>query len=176
MITRTLPGLDGCSTNSWAFCDVVERELLRDVKALPAGFECAIDVLSGFTLRFGRNIITADEEQSGVNKDELPDGDFSDWSVGGIGGDGTALRQDFDVGLDIGGKGHFYDVINTVGSRPVDVLFKGCVCKEDLIRAGARRDVLIALGTASGDHGPAGHRVQLIRRWSLVGVAAVRVS
>jgi hypothetical protein len=43
-------------------------------------------------------------------------------------------------------------VINTVGSRPVDVLCKGCVCKEDLIRAGARRDVLIALGTASGDH------------------------
>src|SRR6516164_411535 len=90
--------------------DVGKREAFGDIESLPAGFECSIDVASGFTLRLGRNIVTADKEQSRVDKGKLPDRDLRHRSVGGVSGDGTALRQDLDVGLDVGGEGHFYDV------------------------------------------------------------------
>src|SRR5215472_9108950 len=135
-----------------SLCDVVKREPLRDVKALPAGFESAIDVLSGFTLRLGRSIITADEKQSGVDKHQLPNRDFRAGSIRGVGCDRTALRKHFNVSLDVGSESYFDDVIDAIGSHLTDAFRKSCVCQEDVVRTGARSNVLVAFGTACGDH------------------------
>ena len=132
--------------------DVVEREARCYIEALPAGFECPIDVARGFTLCLGRNIVAADKGQSGVDEDELPDGELSRRSVGGVGGDRSALRQHLDIGLDVGRKGHFNDVIDDASSYLADVFYKISVSEEDFVRAGARSEVLIALGAAGGDH------------------------
>src|SRR5215472_8466888 len=72
-------------------CDLIERNDLGDVESLPASLKCPIDVASRLDLCLGWHIVAADEEESGVYKDELPNRSLRDWGICGIGRDGTTL-------------------------------------------------------------------------------------
>ena len=65
-------------------CDLSEGHNFRDVQSLPSRLKCLVEVASGLRLCLGRHIIAADEEDSGIHKDKLPDRSFRRGHIGGI--------------------------------------------------------------------------------------------
>src|SRR5215469_18951118 len=98
-------------------CDLIQGYNLADVESLPSCLERLVDVASRLDLCLGWHIVAADEEESGVHKDKLPDRNLRHWGISGIGRDGTALRQHFRIGLDVGSKRDFHNVIDSIGSQ-----------------------------------------------------------
>ena len=76
-----------------------------------------VDVASRFDLCFGWHIVAADEEESGVHKYKLPDRSFRHRSVGRVSRDGTTLRQNLGVRLDVRSESDFDDVMNSSGAK-----------------------------------------------------------
>ena len=73
-------------------CNGLQRKRFGNLKPLPACLKCLINSAGGFNLCFSRYIVTADKENSGVDKDELPDENFCRGGVGGLSRDRTTLR------------------------------------------------------------------------------------
>jgi len=115
--------------------NVVQWEPFGDVKALPARLKRLIDVASGFDPCLSGYIVTANEEDPGVDEDELPEWDFWRRSIGGVRRDRTALRQYLYVELDVSGESHFDDVMNAAGSCSLDSFRELFIGQEDLICA-----------------------------------------
>jgi hypothetical protein len=73
-------------------CNLIQPKPCGNPKPLAPCLKRLIYSVRGFNLCLGRYVVTADKENSGIAKDQLPEGDFRRESICGISGDGTALR------------------------------------------------------------------------------------
>ena len=103
-------------------CNLIQRDNLCDVESPPACFKRLIDVASRLDLCFRWHIVAADEEESGVHKYKLPNRSLRRWRVGRIGRNGTTLRQNLGVRLDVRPESDFDDVMNSIGSQGSNAL------------------------------------------------------
>src|SRR5215467_516980 len=71
--------------------NVVQRKLFCNDESTPACLQCLINSPSGFHLCLGRYIVATDKENSGINKDELPDWNFWRGNICGVRGDRPTL-------------------------------------------------------------------------------------
>src|SRR5215469_6715082 len=133
-------------------CDLIQGYNLADVESLPSCLERLVDVASRLDLCLGWHIVAADEEESGVHKDKLPDRNLRHWGIRGIGRYGTALRQYLRIGLDIRSESHFDYVMNCVGSQRPNALNQAFPSQQNFIRSCSRCNFLITVGTASGNY------------------------
>jgi hypothetical protein len=82
-------------------CYLIQGENLGNIKPPPSRREHPIDSASRIQLCLSRNVITADEEESGVHEDKLPDRNPRRRSIGGVGRIGSALCQYLRIRSDL---------------------------------------------------------------------------
>lgn len=98
----------------------VQAKSFSDIEAVPTSFKGLSDTARGRNLGVSRYIVTADEENSGVAKDELPERKFQRRSICGVSCNGTTLCEYRNVDVDIRRESHFNNVINALGCKSPD--------------------------------------------------------
>src|SRR5277367_2626067 len=105
-------------------CYLIQGNDFCDVESLPSCPKGLIDVARRFDLRLGWHIVTPDEKEPCVHENELPDRSLRHRGIRRVGRDGTALRQDFRISLDIRSESHLDYVMNSIGSQSSNALSK----------------------------------------------------
>jgi hypothetical protein len=123
-------------------CNLIQRDNLCDVESLPPSLKRVVDVASRFDLCFRWHIVAADEEESCVHKYKLPDRSLRRWRVGRISRNGTTLRQNLGVRLDVRPKSDFHDVMNAIGSQSMNSFNYAFPGQQNFVRPSSRRDFL----------------------------------
>src|SRR5215469_582822 len=130
----------------------VQRDPFGDGQPAPSFLKRLIDSSRGLNFGVSRYVVAAHKEDSYVTKNELPERDFRRGSIRGVGCDGTALRQYFNVELDVRGESDFNNVIDAVGSHFANASQQSWIGEEDSVCPGARSDFGVGLRAASGDN------------------------
>ncbi len=97
-------------------CDLIQRDDFGNVEPPPSRLKCLIDGESGIDLCLNRNIVAANEEESGIDKDEFPHRCLGRGRIGRVRCDGAALRENRRIGPNVRGKCHLDYVMNSSGS------------------------------------------------------------
>jgi hypothetical protein len=96
--------------------DLRERDTLGDGESRPACLKCGVDITRRRCFSFRRKVITSQKEELNIFEDHRPKRDRRAPGIRGVGGDGTAHLQDFDVALDIRPESDFDNMIDSAGS------------------------------------------------------------
>jgi hypothetical protein len=155
--TCRLAGEEKLCANSDLQCDVIfawplRAQFLRCRAPRPSRLKCLIGSASGFRLCLSWYIVAADEEDSGIHRDKLPDRSFRCRHIGGISRNGTTLRQYLRIGLDVRTESDFNDVVDSIGSQSPESFCQPFTSDENLVCPCSRRDFFVAFGAARSDY------------------------
>lgn len=105
-----------------------------------------------FDLCFRWHIVAADKKESGVHENKLPDRSLRYWNIGGISRNGTTLCQHFRIRLNVRSESDLNDVMNAIGGQSPDLFRQLSSREQNLVRPCSQCDLLVAFGSACGDH------------------------
>src|SRR5438552_1796483 len=115
--------------------DIGQGEAVRNLETSPSRCKGIAKSLGSSRLQIRREVIASQEKDAGTLEKQGPEGNGRAGGGGGIGADGSALRQQPGVHCDVCIERGLYDVVYAVRSNGQDALHDVVSCDDDFVRS-----------------------------------------